>query len=102
MALQADEEHLKEAYGHFKTEAQNLTADYKPKTVNIDGWQATRLAWQSLFSTIIIIVCFLHAFIKIRECCKRMSDDGRVSGPWLGVAAQFPTILSTLESCYQA
>jgi len=74
VALQADEEHLKKAYGHFKTEAQNLTADYKPKTVNINGWQAARLAWQSLFSAITIIVCFLHAFIKIRKCCKRMKE----------------------------
>ena len=74
VALQADEKNLKEAYGHFKTEAQNLSADYKPKTVNIDGWRATWLAWQSLFSSITIIVCFLHAFIKIRKRCKRMKE----------------------------
>jgi hypothetical protein len=74
MSLQADEEHLQEAYSHFKTEAHNLTADYQPQTVNIDGWLATRLAWQSLFPKIIVIVCFLHAFIKIRKCCKRMKD----------------------------
>ena len=74
MSLQADETNLKEAYGHFKTEAQNLSAHYKPKTVNIDGWKATWLAWQSLFSSITIIVCFLHAFIKIRTRCKRMKE----------------------------
>jgi len=74
VALQADEKHLKEAYSHFKTEAQNLAADYKPKTVNIDGWKATWLAWQNLFSSITIIVCFLHAFIKIRSRCKRMKE----------------------------
>ena len=74
MSLQADETNLKEAYGHFRTEAQNLAADYQPKTVNIDGWKATWLAWQSLFSSITIIICFLHAFIKIRTRCKRMKE----------------------------
>ena len=39
VVLQADEKSLKEAYGHFKTEDQNPSADYKPKTypLNILG-----------------------------------------------------------------
>jgi hypothetical protein len=72
IALQADTENLTEAYGHFKTEAQDLVADYEPQSVNIDGWKATRLAWQNLFVSITIILCFLHGFIKIRDRCKRM------------------------------
>jgi len=72
VAPEADTENLTEAYGHFKIEAQNLVADYEPQTVNIDGWQPTRLAWQSLFSSITIILCFLHSFIKVRDRCKRM------------------------------
>lgn len=75
MATLADEAQLLEAYGHFKTEAQQLSPDYQPKTLNTDGWAATGLAWQLLFPTIVIIRCFLHAFIKIRSCCKRMKDD---------------------------
>lgn len=71
VALKADEEALTEAYGHFKQEALHLTADYQPKTVNTDGWQATQKAWQALFMTITIIECFLHAFLKIRNCCKK-------------------------------
>jgi hypothetical protein len=72
IALQADTENLTEAYGHFKVEAQDLVADYEPQSVNIDGWKATWLAWQNLFSSITIILCFLHGFIKIRDRCKRM------------------------------
>lgn len=63
-------EDLTEAYGHFKTEAQNINSNYKPDTVNTDGWAATKAAWQKLFAEIVVIICFLHAFIKIRNCCK--------------------------------
>ena len=75
IATAADEKQLTEAYSHFKAEAQQLKPDYQPKTVNTDGWPATALAWQLLFPTIVIIRCFLHAFIKIRSCCKRMNAD---------------------------
>jgi hypothetical protein len=64
-----------EAYHHFKTEAQQLKPDYQPQTVNTDGWFATRSAWKALFPAIVLISCFLHAFIKIRSCCQRMKAD---------------------------
>ena len=75
VALAADEKELTEAYRSFKTEAQQLKSDYQPQTVNTDGWFATRLAWKALFPTIVLISCFLHAFIKIRSCCQRMKAD---------------------------
>lgn len=71
LALNADEAALTEAYGYFKQEAQTLSPDYAPQTVNTDGWLATQKAWQALFVTITIIECFLHAFLKIRDRCKR-------------------------------
>jgi hypothetical protein len=74
LSLSADDKNLKETYGHFKTEAHNVNPEYKPKTVNNDGWSATQAAWRALFSTIVIILCFLHSFIKIRNRCKRMKD----------------------------
>lgn len=67
----AGQDDLEEAYGHFETEAHNVDPDYTPKTVNNDGWRATQLAWQALFSFIVTILCFLHSFIKIRSRCKR-------------------------------
>jgi hypothetical protein len=74
ISLTADAAGLREAYGHFKEEAQRLDPDYRPETVNTDGWRATHLAWQTLFTTITIIHCFLHAFIKIRSCGQRLGD----------------------------
>jgi hypothetical protein len=71
LALQADERALTRAYGYFKQEAQTLKPDYAPQTVNTDGWRATQKAWSTLFTSIVIIECFLHAFLKIRDRCKR-------------------------------
>jgi hypothetical protein len=74
IASTASAEGLTEAYGHFKEEAQNLSPNYEPNTVNTDGWPATQSAWQILFSSITVILCFLHAFLKIRTRCKHMKD----------------------------
>ena len=42
--------------------------------MNTDGWPATGSAWKSLFPNITILLCFLHAFLKIRSRCKRLGD----------------------------
>ena len=64
---QASEEKLKEAYGVFKKEASSLVSDYQPLSINTDGWTATQNALKSLFVKTVIIECFLHAVIKIRD-----------------------------------
>jgi hypothetical protein len=71
LALAADEAALKDAYGYFKAEAQLLDPKYSPQTVNTDGWLPTQKAWLALFSTITVIQCFLHAFLKIRARTKK-------------------------------
>lgn len=71
ISLKADEEGLTEAYGHFQEEALHLNPEYHPETVNTDGWSATQKAWLNLFPFIVIIECFLHAFLKIRNRCKK-------------------------------
>jgi hypothetical protein len=63
-AGQADLQH---AYGVFAQEAQALAPDYAPDTVNTDGWQATQGAWKALFPKVTLLLCFLHAFLKIRD-----------------------------------
>ena len=77
LALSADEAHLTEAYGHFKREAQRLNPDYQPQTVNTDGWSPTQLAWQALFPAVTVILCFLHAFLSIRDRAKHLKDTFR-------------------------
>lgn len=74
----ASEESLTQAYNIFKEESINVNPDYQPKTVNTDGWAATKKAWKNLFSKIIIIQCFLHAFIKVRDrALKKLNDSFR-------------------------
>ena len=68
----ADAGGLQTAYGVFKDEALAVNTAYEPETVNTDGWAATGKAWRTLFPNITIILCFLHAFIKIRSRCKRL------------------------------
>ena len=44
MAPTAGTGELATAYGVFQEEAQNVQAEYRPRTVNTDGWAATRQA----------------------------------------------------------
>jgi hypothetical protein len=71
----AGEKALKDAYQVFKNETQTLKPDYAPITVNMDGWKATRNAWSSLFTTAVIIYCFLHVYIKIRDRASKKYKD---------------------------
>jgi hypothetical protein len=67
----ADEAGLTAGYSTFKTEARDVEPAYAPRTVNSDGWQATRLAWQALFPLVVVLRCFLHAWLSIRDGCKK-------------------------------
>lgn len=75
VSLSADETGLTKAYSTFRDEAEAVSPNYKPKTVNIDGWSATQKVWQSLFPMIVIIECILHAFISIRSRCKKKHKE---------------------------
>ena len=48
-----------------------VSAAYAPATVNTDGWKATQAAWRTLFPTVVVILCFLHGFLKIRDRCRK-------------------------------
>jgi hypothetical protein len=71
----ADTAGLTAVYEVFKQEAQAIEPQYQPETVNTDGWAATSKAWRTLFPSVVIILCFLHAFIKIRSRCQRLGDQ---------------------------
>lgn len=70
----ADDDHLREAYGVFAAEARDVDPQYAPETVNTDGWAATRNAFQSLFPSIVVVLCFLHGFLKVRDRCRKARD----------------------------
>jgi len=75
IAEDAGEKQLTKAYSVFKEESQCIHPEYTPKTVNIDGWKGTQSAWKTLFPCIVLICCFLHIFIKIRDRCKKKHKD---------------------------
>lgn len=67
-------EDLSAAYGVFREEARNVEPEYQPQTVNTDGWKGTRGAWQALFPAIVLLRCFLHAWLKIRDRGKNLKQ----------------------------
>jgi hypothetical protein len=75
LALSADQAGLTAAYDCYKKEAQRLDPDYRPETVSTDGWGATQNAWRFLFPGIVIIQCFLHAFLTIRDRTKKRYQE---------------------------
>jgi hypothetical protein len=68
------EEGLKEAYNIFKEEAQNVNPDYAPDSVNTDGSGALQNAFKSLFSNVILILCYLHSVLSIKKRSKRLGS----------------------------
>ncbi len=74
VAASAGTEDLTKAYGVFQTEARNVQPGYAPATVNTDGWSGTQQAWKSLFPLIVVLLCFLHAWLKIRDRSKHLGQ----------------------------
>jgi hypothetical protein len=70
----ASTDDLKKAYGVFKDEALVVDPKYAPSTVNTDGWGGTIGAWTALFVNIVLIRCFLHAWLRIRERSKNLKE----------------------------
>lgn len=99
----ADDKHLTAAYGDFAAEARDLNPDYAPKTVNTDGWASTQNAFQALFSTISVILCFLHGFLKIRDRCRKHRDlHRRVWDVYrAATAAEFCSLMIALQEWCQ-
>jgi hypothetical protein len=74
LTASADDTHLQEAYGVFAAEARDVKPEYAPETVSTDGWAATRNAFQALFASITVVLCFLHGFLKIRDRCRKAHE----------------------------
>jgi hypothetical protein len=74
LAQGADADDLQEAYGVFKQEAENVQPGYAPATVNTDGWAATRSAWLALFPLVVVLRCFLHGWLKVRDRGKHLKE----------------------------
>jgi hypothetical protein len=73
-AKAAGTDELRGAYAVFKAEARDVAPKYVPRTVNTDGWKGTQAAWKALFRRVIILQCFLHGWLKIRDRAKHLKD----------------------------
>jgi len=71
----ASEAALTDAYSVYAEEARSIAPAYAPKTINTDGWAATQNAWKKCFPNIVVILCFLHAFIKIRDRATKVLSE---------------------------
>ena len=74
-AAAAGTDDLEAAYGVFREEARDRAPDYAPATVNTDGWKGTRAAWKLLFDEVVVLLCFLHGWLKIRDRAKHLGDQ---------------------------
>jgi hypothetical protein len=72
LAQGAGADDLEAAYGVFKREAEDVEPGYVPATVNTDGWAATQAAWLALFPLVVLLRCFLHGWLKIRDRGKHL------------------------------
>ena len=70
----AGSDKLKVAYQVFKDEACDVSPKYAPKTVSTDGWKGTQAAWKMLFTKVVILLCFLHGWLKIRDRAKHLKE----------------------------
>ena len=77
VALMQITENLTEAYQHFNQEAQALKPGYMPRNCQYRRLNASQRAWLNLFPMIIIIECFLHAFLKIHDRAKHLKETFR-------------------------
>lgn len=100
----ADDKHLTAAYGEFAAEAREVDPNYAPKTVNTDGWAATQNAFQACFSGIVVVLCFLHGFLKIRDRCRKNRDlHQRVwEVYWAKTATEFRALMVAFRAWFES
>ena len=70
----ADTKNLMDAYSTFRQEARDIEPRYAPKSVDTDGWSGTQGAWKSLFPSTLLILCFLHAWLNVRDRGKHLGE----------------------------
>ena len=76
----ADEEHLTAVYQVFAEEAADMEPQWQPESINTDGWKATRNSLRRLFPQVLLVPCFLHGFLKIRDRSRK--DRGLHARVW--------------------
>ena len=65
----ADTATVERGYGACAKEAKTLVPAYQVRSVCTDGWEAMRQAWRQLFPLIKMLLCLLHAILKMKQHC---------------------------------
>lgn len=87
----ADKKSLVKGYGVLKDEIDRAAPGHKIKSVNTDGYTSTIAAIPEVWGkSVVMITCFLHLFIAIRDGCKRKYRE------------QFELIATDFWYCYEA
>jgi hypothetical protein len=99
----ADDEHLTAAYSDFAAEAREVNPQYAPQTVSTDGWPATQNAFQACFSQIVVILCFVHGFLKVRDRSRKDHDLHRRIWEvyWARTVEEFRSRMVAFRSWFQ-
>ena len=74
MCTGAGEKELTRGYREFTDELAEVAPDFTPTTVNCDGWKATSNAMNALFPGIMVILCFFHSWLSIRNRCRKAKE----------------------------
>jgi len=79
---EATTESLQKGYGVFVAECLEVKADYQAKTVCTDGWKATRECSTKLFPKVVLILCYLHSVLKIKNRCRDSLREKLLKFSW--------------------
>ena len=82
VATHATSAELQATYGEFKAEATAIFPAYQLRSVCTDGFQATREAWRQLFPQVTVVLCFLHAILKLTDRCRGMLRQQVLDRAW--------------------
>lgn len=66
LAGEATTEAFTLGYAPFAREARAVDPGYRPLSVCLDGFRATRAAWRGLFPRVAVVLCFLHSVLGLR------------------------------------
>jgi len=75
LVAQADEEHFKQGYGVMVEQAKQAQPNWSPQSICLDGFRATQAAWRALLPRATIVLCFLHAMLKLRQISPKKTRE---------------------------
>ena len=75
LVAQISTQDLVEGYGEFQREAHEVEPSWSPKSVCLDGFRATQASWKQLWPSLSIILCFLHAMLKLRSVSAKKTRE---------------------------